>query len=98
MRDTCAPFLARELALLDRVLVIVALGAYAWESAFRAIATVGGVDVRPRPPFGHGAETGAGAYRIVGSYHPSQQNTNTGQLTAPMLHGVLARARELANG
>ena len=97
-RDNCAPFLARELALLDRVGVIVALGAYAWESAFRATAAVGGLDVRPRPRFGHGAEAAAGAYRIVGSYHPSQQNTNTGRLTAPMLRDVLARARALANG
>jgi uracil-DNA glycosylase family 4 len=97
-RDNCAPFLARELSLLDRVEVVVALGAYAWESAFRAIATSSGIDVRPRPAFGHGAEARAGAYRIVGSYHPSQQNTNTGRLTAPMLRDVIARARALAGG
>jgi uracil-DNA glycosylase family 4 len=97
-RDRCAPFLARELALLDRVRVLVALGAYAWESAFRAIATISGADVRPRAAFGHGAEAGAGGYRVVGSYHPSQQNTNTGRLTPPMLRDVVARARELAAG
>jgi uracil-DNA glycosylase family 4 len=94
-RDNCAPFLARELALLDRVEVLVALGAYAWESAFRAIAAGTGVDVRPRPSFGHGAEARAGRYRVIGSYHPSQQNTNTGRLTAPMLRDVVARARDL---
>jgi uracil-DNA glycosylase family 4 len=97
-RDNCAPFLARELALLERVRVIVALGAFAWESSFRAIASVSGDDARPRPLFGHGAEAHAGGYRVVGSYHPSQQNTNTGRLTPVMLRDVLGRARMLTGG
>jgi len=97
-RDNCAPYLARELALLEGVRVIVALGAYAWESAFRAIASVTGDDTRPRPRFGHGAEARAGGYRVLGSYHPSQQNTFTGRLTPPMLRDVLARAQALADG
>lgn len=97
-RANCAPFLAREVALLDGVRVVVALGAYAWESSFRAIATAIAIDVRPRPKFGHGAEARAGGYQVVGSYHPSQQNTNTGRLTAPMLRDVLARARVMADG
>jgi len=92
-RDKCAPYLARELGLLERVQVLVALGAYAWESAFRAIASVTGDDARPRPRFGHGAEARAGGYVVLGSYHPSQQNTRTGRLTSPMLREVLARAR-----
>jgi uracil-DNA glycosylase family 4 len=95
-RDTCAPFLARELAALDRVRVIVPLGAFGWEAAFRAIATVTGVDARPRPRFGHGAEARARGYTVVGSYHPSQQNTFTGRLTMPMFVSVLSRARDLA--
>jgi uracil-DNA glycosylase family 4 len=95
-RDNCAPYLARELATLEGVRVIVALGGYAWESTFRAIAAVRGEDPRPRPRFGHGAEASAGGYRIVASYHPSQQNTLTGRLTAPMLGDVLRRAGELA--
>jgi uracil-DNA glycosylase len=95
-RDNCAPFLARELALLTRVSVIVALGAYAWESAFRTIVSVTGDDRRPRPPFGHGAEATAGEYAVVGSYHPSQQNTFTGRLTQVMLRSVLRRSRQLA--
>jgi uracil-DNA glycosylase family 4 len=95
-RDACAPYLARELGLLDGVRVVVALGAYAWESAFRAIAAVTGEDRRPRPRFGHGVESSAGGYLVVGSYHPSQQNTFTGRLTPAMLHDVLARARVLA--
>ena len=95
-RDNCAPYLQRELALLEDVRVIVPLGAYGWEAALRAIAAVTGVDPRPRPAFGHGAEARVGRYVVVGSYHPSQQNTFTGRLTKPMLVSVLARARDLA--
>jgi len=96
-RDTCAPYLARELAALARVRVLVPLGAFGWEAAFRTIVDVGGVDARPRPRFGHGAVARAGGYEIVGSYHPSQQNTFTGRLTGPMLVDVLGRAQELAS-
>jgi uracil-DNA glycosylase len=91
-RDACAPFLARELAALDRVRVVLALGAFAWESAFRAIASVTGEDARPRPRFGHGSAARAGGYAVIGSYHPSQQNTFTGRLTQPMLRDVLSTA------
>ena len=94
-RDNCAPFLHRELALLEDVRVIVPLGAYGWEAALRAIAAVSGVDPRPRPKFGHGAEARLGPYAVIGSYHPSQQNTFTRRLTPEMLVGVLGRAREL---
>jgi uracil-DNA glycosylase family 4 len=95
-RDNCAPYLARELELLTGVRVLLALGAYAWESAFRAVAATTGADARPRPRFGHGAEATSGGYAIVGSYHPSQQNTFTGRLTQPMLREALRRALELA--
>lgn len=95
-RDNCAPFLARELALLTSVRVLVALGAFAWESSFRAIATVAGEDIRPRSRFGHGAMAQAGGYSVVGSYHPSQQNTFTGRLTQSMLREALRRAQEVA--
>jgi uracil-DNA glycosylase len=96
-RDTCAPYLARELTALDLVRAIVPLGAFGWEAAFRAIADATGVDARPRPKFGHGAVARAGPYFVIGSYHPSQQNTFTGRLTQPMLVAVLGRARELAD-
>jgi uracil-DNA glycosylase len=97
-RDTCAPFLALELAILDQIRVLVALGAYGWEASLRAVASVAGDDAvpRPRPRFGHGAEARVGPYRLVGTYHPSQQNTFTGKLTRPMLDSVLSRAAELA--
>ncbi len=95
-RDNCAPFLQRELALLADVRVVVPLGAYGWEAALRAIAAATGVDARPRPKFSHGAEARLGPYAVVGSYHPSQQNTFTRRLTPDMLVGVLRRAHELA--
>jgi uracil-DNA glycosylase len=96
-RDNCAPFLHRELALLADVRVLVPLGAYGWDAALRAIAGVTGIDPRPRPRFGHGAEAAVGPYHVVGSYHPSQQNVFTRRLTAPMLELVLQRARDLAD-
>jgi uracil-DNA glycosylase family 4 len=95
-RDACAPYLARELRLLERVRVILPLGAYAWDAAFRAIASTTGEDPRPRPRFGHGAEATVGGYAVVGSYHPSQQNTFTGRLTQSMLREALRRAQEVA--
>jgi uracil-DNA glycosylase family 4 len=95
-RDNCAPFLARELAILDRVRVILPLGAFGWEAAFRAIASVTGEGIRPRPRFGHGAEARVGPYTVIGSYHPSQQNTFTGRLTKAMFTTVLDRATALA--
>jgi uracil-DNA glycosylase family 4 len=91
-RARCQPFLVRELRLLTDLRVLVALGAIAWESAFRTIAALTGDDTRPRPRFGHGAVARAGGYEIVGSYHPSQQNTFTKRLTPPMLESVLKRA------
>jgi uracil-DNA glycosylase family 4 len=94
-RDNCAPYLHRELALLEDVRVIVPLGGYAWDAALRATASVAGVEARPRPRFGHGVEAQVGPYTIVGSYHPSQQNTFTGRLTQEMLVAVLARAVQI---
>jgi uracil-DNA glycosylase len=91
-RDNCAEWLRAELALLERARVIVCLGAFAWESGFRQLAPA----LRPRPRFGHGAEARAGALTLLGSFHPSQQNTFTGKLTPPMLDAVLERARALA--
>jgi uracil-DNA glycosylase family 4 len=85
-RDNCSEWLERELALLERARVIVCLGQFAWNL----------VAPRPRPRFGHGAESRAGRYALVGSFHPSQQNTFTGKLTASMIEAVLRRARELA--
>jgi uracil-DNA glycosylase family 4 len=95
-RDTCLPFLGRELRLLDRVLVVVPLGSFAWGGAFRALAAVGHRAERPLPRFGHGAQAEAGPYTVIGSFHPSQQNTFTGKLTPAMLDAVLVRAKDMA--
>jgi uracil-DNA glycosylase family 4 len=93
-RDTCLPYLRREIAALERLRVIVALGAYAWDGALRAVAGHDG-PVRPKPRFGHGAEASVGPYVLLGSFHPSQQNTFTGKLTWQMLDAVFARAKAL---
>jgi uracil-DNA glycosylase family 4 len=94
-RDACLPYVERELAALASLRVIVALGAYGWDGALRAMIELGHT-VRPKPRFGHGAEAAIGTVTLLGCYHPSQQNTFTGTLTAPMIDDVLARARTLA--
>lgn len=100
----CAPFLAREIELLTEVRVVVALGAIAWEAVLRRAASVDPRGVpRPRPRFGHGARTRvtlrAGAPAVLlGCYHPSRQNTQTGRLTREMLRSVFVTARRLARG
>ena len=93
-RDACIGFLQRELTMLRRLQVIVALGSFGWDGALRVLAAAGHV-VRPKPKFGHAAEARIGPYWLLGSYHPSQQNTFTGRLTEPMLDGVFQRARHL---
>jgi uracil-DNA glycosylase len=94
-RDRCAPYLERELALLDRVRVVVGLGAYGWDAAVRALAANGHA-LPTKPRFGHGMAIAVGRYRLIGTYHPSQQNTFTGKLTPPMLDDVLATAKAVA--
>jgi uracil-DNA glycosylase family 4 len=89
-RERCLPYLRRELQLLADVVVLVALGGFAWEICCRLAG------ITPRPRFGHGAEADGERYTVLGSYHPSQQNTFTGRLTEPMLDAVFARARNLA--
>ena len=95
-RDTCFPYLVRELGLLPQVRIFVALGGFAWEAGLRAAAAVGEEIPRPKPRFGHGAEARLGRYQMVASYHVSQQNTFTGRLTEEMLDSVFLRAKELA--
>jgi uracil-DNA glycosylase family 4 len=104
-RDQCLPWLQREIPLLPSVRVVVTLGGFAWTNALRALEVLGCAIPRPRPKFGHGAEAivdssssdfiAADSLLLLGSYHPSQQNTFTGRLTREMLDGVWGRAREL---
>ncbi len=107
-RDSCLPWLETEIPLLDSVRVIVTLGGFAWTNTLRTLESLGGVVDRPRPKFGHGAETvvdatdssaiAASTLRLLASYHPSQQNTFTGRLTREMLGQTWDRARELRSG
>jgi uracil-DNA glycosylase family 4 len=92
-RATCAPWLDAEWRLVgSEVRVIIALGAFAWRAALQM---VGGVPT-PAPKFGHGATATLGDVTLMGCYHPSQQNTFTGKLTAQMLDDIFRGARERA--
>ena len=91
----CAHFLDDELALLSNVRVVLALGAIAWRAVLDHHAAAGGVVHRPRPAFAHGAATALGPRWLLGSYHVSQQNTQTGKLTPGMFDAVLEEARRL---
>lgn len=103
-RDTCAPWLDVELAMLSSVRVLLALGSFAFDAALAALRRAGYSVPVPRPPFGHGVEvplaaresTGGDGVLLLGCFHPSQQNTFTGRLTMPMLLGVLRTARDHA--
>ncbi len=96
-RDTCLPYLQRELELLSGAKVLMALGSFGWDGALRAIRALGEEVPSPKPRFGHGAEARAGRWSLLGCFHPSQQNTFTGKLTEPMMDAAFERARELAS-
>ncbi|MEQ4716699.1 uracil-DNA glycosylase [Nonomuraea sp. B19D2] len=100
-KTTCFPWMAREVQLVaPYVRVVVALGGYAWQAVWPALKDAGYELPRSRPPFGHGVEVEAryaGApVTLIGCYHPSQQNTFTGRVTAQMLDDIFTRARSLA--
>ncbi|HEX4790602.1 MAG TPA: uracil-DNA glycosylase [Actinospica sp.] len=103
-RDTCRPWLARELSLMrPTTRVFVALGAFGWQALLPVLAGSGWGVPRPRPLFGHGAETlltdnddGRRHAYLIGCYHPSQRNVSTRTLTPAMLREVLGRAARLA--
>jgi uracil-DNA glycosylase len=100
-RATCEPWLEAEWRLVGAdVRVIVALGAFAWRAALQMIRTGGGSMPTPSPQFGHRATTTLatphGEVALIGCYHPSQQNTFTGKLTAAMLDDIFATAKATA--
>jgi uracil-DNA glycosylase family 4 len=107
-RDQCLPWSVRELRLLGQAMVLLCLGAFAWDAALRLRAQVdvrtdgpvGGGPARgvarERPKFAHGAVSQGARLSLLGCYHPSQQNTFTGRLTEAMLDQVLLSAREMA--
>lgn len=95
---SCRRFLVTEFELLGAIRVVLTLGRIAFDGVLRAQAARGWPPPRPRPTFGHGVELrpwGAAGPLLLGSFHPSRQNTNTGRLTREMLDGVLLRARTL---
>jgi uracil-DNA glycosylase family 4 len=95
-RDECLPWMVEELRLLPSARALLALGSFAWDGALRALRELGHPTPRPKPRFGHLAEAEVGPYRLVGSFHPSQQNTFTGKLTREMLDAAIARAGALS--
>lgn len=98
-RSACADWLAREIKLLPDVRVVVALGGFGWNAFLKVLGGQGWAIPRPRPTFGHIARVeldGEGRrLSLIGSYHPSQQNTFTGRLTEEMFDEVWTSAREL---
>jgi uracil-DNA glycosylase family 4 len=94
--ENCRRYLVRELSLLREGRVLVALGALAFEACLKVLSQVGEPLPKPRPRFAHGASYTVGKYRLLASYHPSQQNTFTGKLTQPMLQRVLREAKREA--
>jgi uracil-DNA glycosylase len=94
--SNCSRFLDEELALLPAVRVVLALGAIGWSAVLDTFERRGAPVPAPRPKFGHGAEAPLGEQlTLLGSYHVSQQNTQTGRLTPAMFDAVLARAKDL---
>lgn len=91
-RDNCIPFLVEEIKCLQHVRVIVALGAFAWDGMHRALRSLGH-ETNPRVKFAHGARARTGQFKLLASFHPSQQNTFTGRLTEPMLDAIFQDAK-----
>ena len=91
----CRRHLAAEIAALPRVRVVVALGKIGHDAYLAHLAETHGVRPRPRPAFGarQRGRLGDGLPMLLGCYHPSRQNTNTGKLTPPMMRAVFTRAR-----
>lgn len=90
-REACRPWLQRELALLDDIVVYVCLGQFGYQVAATELG------LRPRPKFGHGVRIDTPDVSLVCSFHPSQQNTFTGRLTPEMLDDAFSIAREAAD-
>jgi uracil-DNA glycosylase family 4 len=93
----CRPYLEREMALLPRIRVVIALGKLAFDAYLTVLRSQGKVNRRSGFVFGHDQEhrTGPDQPILISSYHPSQQNTSTGLLTQPMLQAVFLRANRL---
>jgi uracil-DNA glycosylase family 4 len=96
----CRPYLVRELALLKNVRLVVPLGGLGLDAYLSVLQDAGQITSRAKFRFAHGAEftTYEGGPTVLASYHPSQQNTSTGKLTAGMLRDIFMRARQILKG
>lgn len=92
--DRCLAHLHDEVAHLPRLQVVVALGKIAWDAWWKLLAMNGEPMPRPRPVFGHGATWIHDGITLVGAYHPSRQNTNTGVVTPKMYDQVFSAVRQ----
>jgi uracil-DNA glycosylase family 4 len=97
-KTNCLPYFHQELTLLPNIKVMIALGQIGWDGIYKTLKAnpVLASDKAPakKPKFGHGASYNFGPYHIVGSYHPSQQNTFTGRLTQDMFDAVFTQAQQ----
>ena len=93
--NNCRPYMIEELRLLKKVCVIVALGKVAFDNVLLALVDRGVELPKPRPAFGHEAIYHLDRYTLIGSYHPSQRNTQTGLLTPAMFDRIFLRARKV---
>jgi uracil-DNA glycosylase family 4 len=94
-RRTCLPYLVREMRALPRLQAIVTLGSIGWEATLPALRENGVEIPHPKPRFGHGVKVEIGGLHLIGSYHPSPQNTNTGRLSEQALDRIFVDAAEL---
>ncbi|MCB0326596.1 MAG: hypothetical protein KDD52_03170, partial [Bdellovibrionales bacterium] len=91
-KQQCLTYLRQELRLLSQVSVIIALGAMAWDQILKVYFEQY-ERIRPKPTFSHGAQIELRPYTLIGSYHPSQQNTFTGKLREEMFDKIFRQAR-----
>ena len=91
-RENCAPWFTRELQALTQARVFIALGSFAWDVLWRTLGEMNLPLPKKKVPFAHGASVTFGEYLLLGSYHPSQQNTFTGVLKAGAMEKIFAKA------
>ncbi len=95
----CRPFLLKELLILKNIRVVIGIGKIGFEAAFDSFRELGWTQLTSRPKFGHGTTYQLNEkVTLIGTYHPSQQNTFTGKLTEKMFNEIFAKARTLLNG
>jgi uracil-DNA glycosylase family 4 len=92
----CRPFILQEFNLLENLRVIIGLGKIGYDAAFDCVKELGRTEIKHRPKFSHGMIVKLHpSLTLIGSYHPSQQNTFTGTLTEPMFDAVFTMAKKI---